>query len=934
MAEEIIGRREELVALGVFVDAVPAGGSALLLEGDAGIGKTVLWQEGVHQARARDFRVLTARAAHSETRTAFATVGDLFAPVLDETLPRLVPVQRIALEIAFLMREPEGTPPEGRLLAMALLSIVRVLTEDRPLVLGLDDVQWVDASSAGILRFVLRRLEKQPVGVLATVRGRPDKAPLELGAFVALRRIPVAPLSVGAIQRFLWSRLTLNLPRPTLVRVHEVSGGNPFFALEVGRALVEGTIRADDGLHVSLPDTLRGVVAKRLSSLPSQVRETLVAVAALAAPSIPLLAPLARTAVEEVEFARQRGVLELDGDRIRFTHPLLAPVCYEDMPLYRRRWLHRRLADLDVDPEERARHLAIAATGPDEEIAAELDAAAAHARSRGAAQAAAELAERAIAVTSPEAVDRINRRRITAADQCFYAGDPQKAAALLEEAIGSSRPGALRAEALCQLGDVRVATEGLRVAEKVFVRALAEPGLEIGQRSYLLSNLAFLACRRGEFREAVRSADAALALAEKLAEPELLIYGLTTVAETTFWCSGRTGLDLLDRALEIERAAGHGTPCDDAASLRPGLGAALLGPRHTLAKQLGRSDRYDEARAVWRELIAYAAERGDPEAGARRMSLAELEVAAGAWDEAARLSGKAMELNRETGREIFEQLCRMVLAQIDAYKGAAEKARQEIPDLLQLAEEAAFATRAHDLIHALGMLELSCGDAAASWRQVAPRFADVEELDLLLAHLAGSVAIEALIALDDLRTAERLLALLDEFAAGADTALGPLAGRCRGLLLAAQGDHEGAIAALEAATKEPEPPQQVNPLELGRTVLALGTMQRQTQRKRAARESLQRSIEIFERLGARLWAEKARSELRRIGGRVTYQGELSETERRIVELVVAGRRNRDVAAELSLSPHTIAWNLSKVYRKLGVSSRAELAAHIATTTQV
>ena len=213
-------------------------------------------------------------------------------------------------------------------------------------------------------------------------------------------------------------------------------------------------------------------------------------------------------------------------------------------------------------------------------------------------------------------------------------------------------------------------------------------------------------------------------------------------------------------------------------------------------------------------------------------------------------------------------------------------------------------------------------------RQVEPLLAGVDELGESLAQLAGSVAIEALIACGDLQTAERLLALLDERAAGADTPLLPLAHRCHGLLLAERGDTEAAIAALEAAAVEPEPPREGNPFELARTLLALGTVQRRAQHKRAARESLQRAAEIFDRLGARLWLAKARSELRRIGGRTASEGQLSETERRIVELVVAGRRNREVAAELSLSPNTVAWNLSKVYRKLGVSSRTELAAHI------
>ena len=203
-------------------------------------------------------------------------------------------------------------------------------------------------------------------------------------------------------------------------------------------------------------------------------------------------------------------------------------------------------------------------------------------------------------------------------------------------------------------------------------------------------------------------------------------------------------------------------------------------------------------------------------------------------------------------------------------------------------------------------------------------------MDEALGQVAGSAGIEAFIDTGDLPAAERLLALLDERAAESDTALQLLADRCRGLLLAVRGDREAAIEVLATATVEPDPPQGVNPLEFARTLLALGTVQRRAQHKRDARETLERAAGRFERLGARLWAARARAELGRIGGRTAADQVLSETERQIVELVVAGRRNRDVAAELSLSPNTVAWNLSKVYRKLGVRSRTELAARIST----
>jgi DNA-binding CsgD family transcriptional regulator len=229
---------------------------------------------------------------------------------------------------------------------------------------------------------------------------------------------------------------------------------------------------------------------------------------------------------------------------------------------------------------------------------------------------------------------------------------------------------------------------------------------------------------------------------------------------------------------------------------------------------------------------------------------------------------------------------------------------------------------------ALAVLELSRDDGDASWRQVAHLFDNVEGMDGYLAQLAGSAAIEALLAIGDLPQAERLLGGVDRRTAGGDTALRPLVLRCRGLLLAAQGEQERATASLEEAALAPQPPQGVNPFELARTLLALGTVQRRAQHKRVARETLEQAIGIFDRLGARLWSEKARSELRRIGGRTASEDQLSETERRIVELVVAGRRNSEVAAELSLSPNTVAWNLSKVYRKLGVNSRTGLAARV------
>ena len=189
MADEVIGRSGELLALAAFVEAVPSGGRALMLEGDAGIGKTALWQEGLRLAEEGGVRVLRSRSSPSETQIAFATIGDLFAPVVGETLPLLVPLQRRALESALLLREPEPSPPDARVLGLALVSVVRALAGTDRVLAAIDDVQCVDASSANVLRFMLRRLEDEPVGVLVTVRGRAVQAPLGLDrAFAGFRR--------------------------------------------------------------------------------------------------------------------------------------------------------------------------------------------------------------------------------------------------------------------------------------------------------------------------------------------------------------------------------------------------------------------------------------------------------------------------------------------------------------------------------------------------------------------------------------------------------------------------------------------------------------------------------------------------------------------------------------------------------------------------
>jgi DNA-binding CsgD family transcriptional regulator len=915
MSDDVVARRDELRAIATFAMAVPDGGHALVLTGDAGIGKTALWQAGLGIAAASGLRVITSRSSPSETQIAFASIGDLFAPVVDETMPLLPRVQRRALERAFLMGESDGVAPDVRLLGLALVSILEVLARNSPVLVAIDDAQWVDTSSAGVLRFFLHRLPALPVGVLMTVRGRPVEAPFELErSFAHFRRLMVTPLSVGAIHTLLWERLHVALPRPVLLRVHAAAGGNPFYALELARAMVDGSIGAEADV-VSLPDSLLALVEQRLTALPRPTARTLVAVAALAAPTITLMEPLGVTTVEELELAHQRGVLEFEGDRVRFTHPLLAPACYALLPQHRRRQVHSALADLDVDPEERARHLGLATVGPDEAVAEVLDHAAARARGRGAVQAAAELADRAVVLTPLGAGDALARRRIVAARRAVEAGDMVRARSLLDEVVASSPPGALRAEALRELAGVLGQSAGNPAATALLLRALDEPGIDERLRAAIFGALANMASVEGESSAAMAYAQAGLALAEELGDPETLVLCMTAFADITFWQTGRMCRETLERAIAIHQES-QGLPGDD--------------PRVTLAHNLGRAERFEESRGMWTQLISEGTERDDPDVAAQLFFMSRMEVGSGRWDDAVAICDQAMALARQTGREVVEPLCQMVLAEVASYRAEADP--EQFTELVARARTLGHGGATHRLGRAFATLELSRHDPQRAWAHVEPRFEGLEELDEVGAQLAGSVGVEALVGTGALDSAEGLLRKLEHRASTAETALPSLAHRCRGLLLEARGEHAAALVELEAAAVLPDPPAGRNPFEQARTQLALGRVHRKLQHKKAARDTLGLALGSFELLGAPTWSESTRSELRRIGGRSSTPSELSETERRIVELVVAGRRNREVASELYLSPDTVAWNLSRIYRKLGVSSRTQLAAHLAMPT--
>ena len=289
MTETIIGREEELAAVEAFLDGVEQGPCALVLSGEPGIGKTVLWEGGLEEARLR-YRVLTCRGVEAEASLSFAGLSELLGDVLEEVGSSLVLPRRRALEVALLLAEPGETPLDPHAVGLAVLDVVRAVAERGPMVIALDDLQWLDPASAGAIQIALRRLREEPLGLFATLRLGPELgSPLELERSFPgerLERLTLGPLSVGALHRLLEERLGLELNRSELARVQEATAGNPFFALELGRELVRTNTRPAPGQALRVPDSLRELLGGRLARLPGETLDVLLLVAALARPNV------------------------------------------------------------------------------------------------------------------------------------------------------------------------------------------------------------------------------------------------------------------------------------------------------------------------------------------------------------------------------------------------------------------------------------------------------------------------------------------------------------------------------------------------------------------------------------------------------------------------------------------------------------------------
>ena len=922
-ALEVVGREAEIDSVHDFLEAVPGGPIALLIEGEIGIGKTTLWREGIAEAGERGLQVLTSRPVEAEIALPFSVLGDLLGDLPDAALGRLPDPQREALEVALLRAGAKPGGLQRRAVALGVLGALRVLAEDTPLVLAIDDAQWLDPPSADALAFAARRLRDEPIGFLLARRAEAsEKSRVELETALddRLTRLVVGPLDVRSLDRLLRAQLGRQFLRPALVELQRVSGGNPFFALELGRALLTGDVSPAPGESLPVPATLNELVQERLAGLPTEAKEAALAASALSRPTVELLAAAAGGGggAAALEKAVAAGVLEIADGRVRFSHPLLASVVYAQTPPARRRELHARLADIVDDPDEQALHLALAASGPDAQVAATVEDAARRARARGAPQAAAELWGRARMLTPPDDADAW-RRAIEAADCHLEAGDTDRAGLLLEEVVARIPPGRDRAVALTRLAWITSLRQGFHVSTDLFRDALAEIGDDPAARIEIERGLAWSVHETGDVAAAELHARAALELAERLEEPGVLASALADMAFFQTIRGRGIQTTLIERALELE---------DTQDEWREILGR----PAWVQGMLLEWGGDLGAARSTLTELRDTVLARGDEHSlGYVAMRLGHVECLAGNWELASHYAAESFEITVQTAQEEQRPFALALRALVDAHLGHVDEARAATDEGLPLALSVGVVPAHLEMLAIRGFLEYSLGEAREAQRFLGPLPRAVAEAGFgepALFRFHGD-AIETLLALGEHDAATALLAELEEQAraTGRVWAL-TIASRCRALLSAAAGDSDAAYASLDRALELHEQLQE--PFERGRTLLVRGMLQRRNRKKRPARESLTQALVVFDELGARLWSERARAELMRIGGRApATPGVLTPTEERVAALVAAGRTYREVADALFISPKTVQWNLSKIYRKLGVRSRAELTAKLA-----
>jgi DNA-binding CsgD family transcriptional regulator len=908
----LFGRED---VLRVMNDVVAGGGSAVAV-GDPGVGKSSLLKVAGQLAQRQGRRVLSMTPTQFDRGLPFAGLVELIAQCPQGAEEGLPGPQQRALAVALHRVEPSGDV-DALAVPIAIRGLLTQLCEAEPVGIIIDDLQWLDQASAGSLGFALRRISVEPDRICVLVGTRPEGAGADLirGLPEPRNEFSLQPLEEWAIGQLLRERLGPRWTPPMSAGVARASGGNPFLALMIANAMQAdlpnryGSAPQRHDAVFPVPPSLVELLRERVTRLPQPAREVLLLVSAAGQLTVAQLQGLVEETVlrPALEAAADADVATVGAQSVvAFTHPLLASAMYDDAQPADRRNAHRVLADALEDPVERARHRARSITAPDEAIAAELERAADVSRDRGAQVLAGELLEGAALATPAGVSTAVSLGRWLRAVDCYIAaGDAVAAQAALDNGSGLAEVPEQQAQVLVRRLKLVDHYSGVRAIAEEAVR-LAPHGSEV--RAEILTILGLLHRMQGHGDDALQTTRMAVTEAAAVHRVDVQLEALNhRLAAEWHWAEGEPEQTLRDIERLVESSALDPTAMyvvwtkgffavwnDQTAEshVRDGIIAAV------------KDGRYGDLSYLYICLVLIL------------IRASRVRDAQTAMDESDRLGAWA-------GSSLQEAMARILVKE---YAGDLDGARE-------LARNAVEQSRANGSTYWLAGFMAQVGfieTSARNWqtaldvtRELAEIFATTKMVDLEQL-LWGVDYADAALQVGAMQDVEAAIAVLRRQGLAGRPEAAVAAERCQALMQAASGDVENALSELRKIVDQPGIEC---PFESARSRLALGQVYRRAGHKGMASETLNAAARTFDELGIPRWAERATDEAGRVGLYPTTST-LTATERRVAELVGSGHSNQETADELFMSVKSVEANLTRIYRKLSVRSRTELANHL------
>jgi DNA-binding CsgD family transcriptional regulator len=901
----LVGRRRERGVLDRLLTRVREGLSAVLvIRGDAGVGKTALADYMAESASG--FRLTRSIGVESEMELTFAALQQVCWPMVDQ-LDALPEPQRAALSVAFGLSG--GTAPEPYLIGLAALSLLSETAHERPLLCIVDDAHWLDRPSAQALGFVARRLLAEPVALVFVTRTQDE-------ALAGLPELVVEGLADDAARELLASVVRTPLDARVRDRIIAETHGNPLALLELPRGLSAAELAVGFGGRASMP--LTGQIEERFRSrvdtLPAETQRLLLVAAAdqLGDPlTVWRAAGLLDISPRAAEPAADAGLLDL-GARVQFRHPLVRSAVYRSAPLAERHAVHRALAeatDPEHDPDRRAWHRAAAAEGLDEEVASELEQSAGRAQVRGGLTAAAVFLERAAELTPDPQRQAV--RLLLAAGADLAAGANERAHGLLAQSAPRLTDPATRAQAMRMEGAIRFFDgRGGDTPGLLFDAAMAQKDLDPRLARETLMETFETAMWAGDLstgptmRDVVDAAVGVPMPADESSTPSLMLRGYTErltagyTAGVEWW---RRALDALPAQVASGNVQWHGMMWNAAGEL-------LDFERHLeVARERVRMSREQGALATLPVALS---------------CLAWCERLAGRIDAAESLTAEGRAIAAATGVPEMPGAHEIMHMAMVCWRGRDQEARAIVDAVMTESTARGQGLGVTLAEFCLVTLELGLGRYQDA-RTAALRVYDHDPMYIGSIVLADVV--EATARAGDMEAAHAALARLEERATASQSAWGlGLLARARALL-ASDADAEALyLQALDHLNRS------CVATDLAQAHLLYGEWLRRQRRRRDARAQLRIAHEKLQALGGEAFANRAAVELRATGEHARARVEatrddLTPQERQIARLAADGESNAEIAAQLFISPHTVAYHLRKVFVKLDIGSRSQLA---------